>query len=867
MKKKGELMKKWIIYLIATMIAASSHAGLTDYIDSVGTPSDGGTGPSLWYKTARSPNSGTGGASYILTSGGVMTNLTADFWGNADSAYGLEGAATQGASIPGSTGLFASGTNGTVSFLFKTPASLSGFVSLFNQGQYSDTAPFEVGINVADLRITTTQSGGSKVSKVLGTLSPDTWYYFCMRWDTSLGSDNLTWYYGATGGSLNSGTQTIISAGDNKSVLVGGRNNSSPFLGGFFQNIAVYERTLTEVAVQNQFDKTLSDTAILAAAYTAKIETPTDGGSGPELWFKNADQISGTHLLNSGSAGVTPSTHQAYRLGEMTHTDFFGNADMAVGISGTNNAAAVTGSTDLFMTGSAGTVCTLFKTPASIVNASLFKQGSAFELYLIDSSTDYARLTVDGNNITLPSINADTWYYLSIKWDTTAGADNLTWYMGEAGSTLNSGTATITGTGAGGSIDICGRATYAKFLGAVQQFAVYERELTDQAVQDQFDATLSDTARRAQAYSDAISGPEDGGDGPALWYKTARSPNEGSGGASYTLTSGGQITNLTSDVWGIADSTFGLDESATQGAAVAGSTGLFATGTNGTVCFLFKTGITITNFTSLFNQGAFGAASQLELSIENSQVRLGTQNDDLAEPQQLTHLGISLAPETWYYAGITWDTSVSTNNLTWYHGIAGAHHLKSGTATITSAGANSAIFVGGRGAGSVLDGGFFQHIAVYERTLSDASMQAQFDAISQPLTATGFAYFTDYYGITGQPNSGANEDYDGDGLLNLAEYALDGTPTDDTDTGAPVEISYTRSNTVNFSHVQLTDPDANVTYIVEQREDLLSGDWATAGVSTANTNTTADPDFDELEHQIDSSAIDQLFLRLRITQP
>lgn len=228
-------------------------------IDSVvGTPTDGGAGPTLWYKNARSPNKGSGGSSYTLTSGGAITNLATGYWGNADSAFGLV-TGSDPAAVAGSGGLFASGTNGTVTFMFKTPGTFGGFKSLFNQGVYGTGAQFEIGINGSTLRLGT-QNGSAPTLTNLGTLSPDTWYYFCMAWDTPASS--MTWYYGAAGdATLNSGNVTISSSGSSSELIyVGGRKSTYyyTFVGGYFQEIALYDRTLPVSAIQAQFDATLA---------------------------------------------------------------------------------------------------------------------------------------------------------------------------------------------------------------------------------------------------------------------------------------------------------------------------------------------------------------------------------------------------------------------------------------------------------------------------------------------------------------------------------------------------------------------------------------------------------------------------------
>jgi len=206
--------------------------------------------PALWYTTARAPNNGSAGPSYTL---GVQAGASAaDYWGNANSAFGISEGATKVSAVSKSTGLFASGEKGTVCFLFKTPGNLKGLSSLFNQGDASSAKPFEVSINEGTLRLGTYNN--SKATTSLGTLREGAWYYFAMTWDLSRPSGNLTWYYGEAGTTLKSDSLTVTSAGaSDKSIQIGGRNSSAFFSGGYFQNVAVYETYLSDAEIHLQF--------------------------------------------------------------------------------------------------------------------------------------------------------------------------------------------------------------------------------------------------------------------------------------------------------------------------------------------------------------------------------------------------------------------------------------------------------------------------------------------------------------------------------------------------------------------------------------------------------------------------------------
>lgn len=231
------------------------------------------------------------------------------------------------------------------------------------------------------------------------------------------------------------------------------------------------------------------------AEYASTIASPADGGGGPFLWY--ADFSTATvngHMDNSGSAGATPSTHQAYRLGAQSHADSFGNAAMAFGLADDpSQSAAVAGSTGLFMTGPQGTVSLLFKTPPELSGLKvLFQQGNGFELALDGPSVRLAYTNGGTQYATLGgALDPETWYYAALRWDTTKPSGDLTWYLGAAGGeALQSGSLTIDAAGGNAAITIAGRASANFFTGPMQQFAVWERELSDTSIRAMHGTTV-----------------------------------------------------------------------------------------------------------------------------------------------------------------------------------------------------------------------------------------------------------------------------------------------------------------------------------------------------------------------------------------
>ncbi|QBG46721.1 hypothetical protein EGM51_04660 [Verrucomicrobia bacterium S94] len=617
--------------------------------------------------------------------------------------------------------------------------------------------------------------------------------------------------------------------------------------------------------------------------YLDKVGTPSDGGSGPVIWYKTAS------TPNDGTAGAQYTLTWGQPMTRLS-TDFWGNADSAFGLeAGASGGANIANASGLFASGDTGTVCMLFRTPSnmapatvySVFNQGLWGDGAPFEIRIYDGILEGSTTETGGARPTwdmISGLKGGTWYYVAYAWDLTLESDTLSWYAGELGVSLNKGTRTIISAGmdskavfvggrpSGGSLDD----------GAVQSFAIYERMLSEQAIQDQFATTLSDSAQRLTDYSEVIANPADGGSGPALWYKTANQPNLGSADSSYVLTWGGKMTNTTADVWGNEDAAFGLDYTVvTNGglkyANVASSSGLFCTGDTGTITFMFKTGSAdeLTGFDSLFNQGIWGDGQHIEVGIENGQLRVthfdSAWTNDAG--RRKTYCGEALESETWYYFGMTWDLGLSTNQMTWFKGRAGDVELESGRAGMTASGntARSILFAG-RNNYYPFKNGFYQNIAIYERALSEASMHAMFDAIPEP-APPGYDGFKEFFGMLGEPNSGPNDDYDSDGLNNLYEFALGGHPANGTIEPAMLPTMTLEGNSVAYTNVMLTAGDAGISYRVEQCDDLITGTWTNAGWSSVSTNLTADPDFNVMVHELDAGAKDRLFIRLKITQP
>ena len=124
--------------------------------------------------------------------------------------------------------------------------------------------------------------------------------------------------------------------------------------------------------------------------------------------------------------------------------------------------------------------------------------------------------------------------------------------------------------------------------------------------------------------------------------------------------------------------------------------------------------------------------------------------------------------------------------------------------------------------------------------------------------------FSEYWMDTWGVNIGATtNDYDGDGLANLAEYALGGSPINSFDQGA-IPLFAVSGNNVDYIHSMRND-DSGLEYMVETTTNLTSGPWVPANPSSIATNGM-DSEFDEVMNSIPITETNS-FYRLRISTP
>ena len=115
------------------------------------------------------------------------------------------------------------------------------------------------------------------------------------------------------------------------------------------------------------------------------------------------------------------------------------------------------------------------------------------------------------------------------------------------------------------------------------------------------------------------------------------------------------------------------------------------------------------------------------------------------------------------------------------------------------------------------------------------------------------------YGLT---NATLGEDSDGDGAINLYEYALDGNPTNAADRGVDPVVKPT-GDTVSYIYLRRKN-DPGLSYSLRIRSDLIYADWSTNGFSVSEG--AIDSVWSSVTNSVPLDANDTLFYDLKIEQ-
>lgn len=114
-------------------------------------------------------------------------------------------------------------------------------------------------------------------------------------------------------------------------------------------------------------------------------------------------------------------------------------------------------------------------------------------------------------------------------------------------------------------------------------------------------------------------------------------------------------------------------------------------------------------------------------------------------------------------------------------------------------------------------------------------------------------------GLTG----GKFADSDGDGVLDVYEFAHGGNPTNPADQGMQPYMQIETDGTVSLFTRELADSSSGLNYKAEWTDNLTNENWQAVWIET-NSVAAADTNYNDLVHTIDGSSHDQLFVRSRL---
>lgn len=364
----------------------------------------------------------------------------------------------------------------------------------------------------------------------------------------------------------------------------------------------------------------------------------------------------------------------------------------------------------------------------------------------------------NGTHVILPGdefVRA-AWYYLAITYDESRDDDEVNWYLGRLGGELNSGVINMGNdavVGDDGTVHIGNNGGSAAFrdgtapasVGRIDELAIWDRELTEAEVQEQFSKLPHPNPNPRATYQTVVSGQS-----PNYYFKLDNDLTDSVGGSVTLDATGGDFVR---DYFGNADGSRSFAAAADRlqvnanlvngGGSYTGEPG---TG-KGTISFLFRH----LNFTNNSGQrflfsagGATSVTNGFGLFVENYtsasglgalKLRLGNSSQVIQEPSDYVY-------SAWYYFAMTYDESLSGNQVTWYLGRPG-ETLESGVLSYVEgvlAGQGNVFVIGSHtntSSWSRPGFGYIDEFAIWHDTLSPAQIQAQFEAIEEvPVTIT-----------------------------------------------------------------------------------------------------------------------------------
>ena len=414
--------------------------------------------------------------------------------------------------------------SGTISFLFRTldPGGNTGQRYLFSAGYNTANgnafALFLENTNAANgdpnslkLRF------GNNTTTILpaSELVPDTWYYCAITYLESRSPDKAYYYIGRPGSPLTTGhtTNSVDAvAGEGGQLILGNRDTlnvgfSTPG-DGQLDEFAIWNRELSPSEISAQYAKLPPNTPPTATAYQNVVSNQT-----PVFYFKLDNTLSNAMggapvLAVNGATGGFANDYFGNPLGAR----YFVNGSDAVYVNTNllNGGGPPTGA----LGSGKGSISCIFRSLAGTNNTGqrfLFSAGGAttttngFGFYMENwssgTNTDFASYKIRFGNASKPILTRSNivwseWYYFAMTYDESLANNQVSWWLGQPGGTLNSGTLDyVTNSLAGqGNIFVIGNHTNfnARWAspgnGSVDEFAIWHRLLTPEEVTSQFNA-------------------------------------------------------------------------------------------------------------------------------------------------------------------------------------------------------------------------------------------------------------------------------------------------------------------------------------------------------------------------------------------
>jgi hypothetical protein len=447
----------------------------------------------------------------------------------------------------------------------------------------------------------------------------------------------------------------------------------------------------------------------------------------------------------------------------VNQTDFLRNtSDNLISGGGTSNTTSTaSGSvTFLFRSLDAGDITGqryLFSAGGSVSNH------NAFALFLENTNVangDPKSLKLrfgDSTTTILPAadIAPAAWYYFAVTYWESRAPNKAIWYVGRPGRTLLTGVTSnsvesVAGDASGlylGNRETLDAAFRNPGVGQLDEFAIWDHELSATEVTAQFAALPKRTPPPASAYQYVVAGQS-----PDYYFQLDGSLSNAVA-AGPVLDIAGPSAGFTFDYFGDYLTTNAAAFTAANDALIVSNNLLNAGGTftgepgtgSGTISFLFNSlsGTNVSGQRFLFSAGgATATTNAFAVFMENLtsstdpgaiKVRLGNSSKAILRAQDI-------APSEWYYCAVTFDESLTNQQVTWYLGQPGGALIggtlnylpgvKAGQGDIFVLGNHTNFNAGWRSPGT----GRIDEFAIWHRILTPAEITNQFAGLASVTT-------------------------------------------------------------------------------------------------------------------------------------